>query len=46
MAQETDISLEFVLTLIRLHKFCPHKILVGYEKILMPFNKRHMGIEV
>jgi hypothetical protein len=46
MAQETDISLGYVLTLTRLPKFCPHKIMVGYEKILMPFNIWHMGIEV
>jgi hypothetical protein len=46
MAHETDISLGYVLTLTRLPKFCPHKIMVGYEKILMPFNKRHVGIEV
>jgi len=46
MVQETDISLGQVLTLTRLPKFCPHKITVGYEKMFMPFNKRHMGIEV
>jgi hypothetical protein len=46
MAQETDISLGYVLTLTRLFKFCPHKIMVDYEKILKPFNKWHMGIKV
>jgi len=46
MAQENDVSLGYVLTLTRLPKFCPHKIMVGYEKIFMPFNKRDMGIDV
>jgi hypothetical protein len=46
MAQETDISLGYVLALTRLPTFCPHKIMTDHEKILTSFNKWYMRVGV